>query len=102
MNGLGSIASISGDAVEQPGSTAQPPRLIYTARINLEKDVMNVDGKDAQLSPGMVAAVEIKIGTRKLIEYIFSSLRRVRRIYPGTLVTRKTSRCLNWLNHQFQ
>lgn len=40
----------------------------------LEKDVMNVDGKNVQLSSSMVAAVEIKTGTSKLIEYVFSPL----------------------------
>lgn len=73
----GHVATISGDAVEQPGGAGQPPRLIYAARIRLEKDVMKVDGKNVHLSPGMVAAVEIKTGTRKLIEFVFSPLMRM-------------------------
>ena len=73
----GHVATISGDAVEQPGGAGQPPRLIYTARIRLEKDAMNVDGKNVQISPGMVAAVEIKTGTRKLIEFVLSPLMRM-------------------------
>jgi hemolysin D len=38
---------------------------------------MNVDGRDVALSPGMVAAVEIKTGTRKLIEFVLSPLIRM-------------------------
>ena len=71
------LATISGDAVEQQGGEGQPSRLIYTTRIRLEKDTMNVDGRDVRLSPGMVAAVEIKTGTRKLIEYVLSPLMRM-------------------------
>jgi hemolysin D len=73
----GHVATISGDAVEQPGGAGQPPRLIYTTRIRLEKDMMMIDGKTVQLSPGMVAAVEIKTGTRKLIEFVLSPLMRM-------------------------
>jgi hypothetical protein len=29
-------------------------------------ELKNVDGRDVQLSPGMVAAVEVKTGTRRL------------------------------------
>jgi hemolysin D len=38
---------------------------------------MNVDGRDVKLSPGMAAAVEIKTGTRKLIEFVLSPLMRM-------------------------
>ncbi|WP_374384682.1 HlyD family type I secretion periplasmic adaptor subunit [Dongia sp.] len=73
---VGHVATISGDAVEQPANSG-PPRLIYTTRIRLEKDTMKVDGRDVQLTPGMVAAVEIKTGTRKLIEFVLSPLMRM-------------------------
>jgi hemolysin D len=72
----GHVATISGDAVEQQSNNVAP-RLIYTTRIRLEKDTMNVDGRDVALSPGMVAAVEIKTGTRKLIEFVLSPLMRM-------------------------
>ena len=72
----GHVATISGDAVEQQSNDASP-RLIYTTRIRLENDMMNVDGRDVKLSPGMVATVEIKTGTRKLIEYVVSPLMRM-------------------------
>jgi hemolysin D len=72
----GSVTTISGDAVAQQSNGAAP-RLIYMTRIRLEKDTMSVDGRDVVLTPGMVAAVEIKTGTRKLIEYVLSPLMRM-------------------------
>jgi hemolysin D len=74
---IGHVVTISNDAVEQQSGNGQPPRLTYLARIRLEKDIMNVDGRDVHLSPGMVAAVEIKTGTRKLIEFVLSPLMKM-------------------------
>ena len=51
--------------------------LYYTARVTLDRTVMDVDGKDVQLAPGMAATVEIKTGKRKLIEYLLSPLMRM-------------------------
>ena len=73
---VGHVVTISGDAVEQHGNNAEP-RLTYTTRIRLDKETMNIDGKDIRLSPGMAAAVEIKTGTRKLIEFVLSPLMRM-------------------------
>ena len=73
----GHVVTISNDAVEQQSGNGQPPRLIYTTRVRLEKDILNVDGRDVHLSPGMVAAVEIKTGTRKLIEFVLSPLMKM-------------------------
>ena len=63
------LLSISNDAVpnEQSG-------LIFTARVLLEESSIRVDKKMIPLSPGMAVTVEVKTGTRKLIEYILSPL----------------------------
>ena len=74
---VGHVATVSGDAVEEPGGNGQPRHLIYPVRIRLEKDVMNVDSKTVQLSPGMVAKLEIKRGTKNLIEFVPSPLMRM-------------------------
>lgn len=73
----GHVVMISDDAVEQQSAAGQQPRLIYTTRIRLEKDTMNVDGRDVHLSPGMATAVEVKTGTRKMIEFVLSPLMRM-------------------------
>jgi hemolysin D len=63
------ITTVSHDAVplEKTG-------LLYAARVGLEQSVMPVDGQLVPLSPGMAVTVEIKTGTRRLIEYFLSPL----------------------------
>jgi len=63
------VTGISHDAIvdEKRG-------LIYAARVKLERATMEVEGKQINLSPGMAATVEIKTGTRRVIEYFLSPL----------------------------
>ena len=87
----GTVLIVSNDAVERnAGPTPQAgegsaasnantantngAHLAYLARIRLGKDTMVVDGKTVRLSPGMAASVEIKTGTRKIIEFLLSPL----------------------------
>jgi hemolysin D len=63
------IVMVSHDAVPLDKSN-----LVYAARVSLEHAVMPVDGTLVPLSPGMAATVEIKTGTRRLIEYFLSPL----------------------------
>jgi hypothetical protein len=55
-------------------TSTKPCHLAYLARIRLELDTRLVDGKPVRLSPGMAASVEIKTGTRRIIEYILTPL----------------------------
>jgi hemolysin D len=68
-----SIMKISEEAIihEQLG-------WIYMARIALQKSSITVNGKHVTLMPGMALSVEIKTGTRRLIEYFLSPLLRYR------------------------
>lgn len=50
--------------------------LIYEIKLALEKDRLWVEGKDVQLVPGMGATAEVKLGKRRLIEYIIAPLLR--------------------------
>jgi len=63
------VTGISHDAIvdEKRG-------LIYAARVKLERATMEVEGKQIHLTPGMAATVEIKTGTRRVIEYFLSPL----------------------------
>ena len=46
--------------------------LAYAARVSLERTTIQVDGTQIPLSPGMAVTVEIKTGTRRLLEYFLS------------------------------
>ena len=48
--------------------------LRYSSKITLNKTTMDIDGKQMPLSDGMSVNVEIKTGTRRVIEYILSPL----------------------------
>lgn len=65
------IANLSNDAVPN-----EKLGLAYAAQVTLERAAINVDGKEVNLSPGMSVTVEIKIGKRRLIEFLMSPLLR--------------------------
>ena len=50
--------------------------LLYAARIALDTTRMEVEGRMADLAPGMAVTVEIKTGQRRIIEYLLSPLLR--------------------------
>lgn len=59
--------TLSSDAV-QPENGG----LVYAARVSLERTAIQVEGTPVALSPGMAVTVEIKTGTRRLLEYFLS------------------------------
>jgi hemolysin D len=63
------IVTVSHDAVPLDKSG-----LVYAAHVSLERATMPVDGTWVPLTPGMAATVEVKTGTRRLIEYFLSPL----------------------------
>jgi hemolysin D len=78
----GKVLQVSRDAVERerPDSRQSPsqpqaqgaPEPVYTARISLDRDTMEIDGKAIALGPGMSVTAEIKTGHRRVIEYVLS------------------------------
>jgi hemolysin D len=52
--------------------------LLYAARVSLDETQMQVEDKPVNLTPGMAVTVEIKTGTRRIIEYLMSPLLRYR------------------------
>ncbi|MFH1159138.1 MAG: HlyD family type I secretion periplasmic adaptor subunit [Pseudomonadota bacterium] len=87
----GKVLSISQDAITQqkpPSSpdnanksgaeneTSEPKgqELVYATRVSLDKTQMQVDDRLVNLSPGMAVTVEIKTGTRRVMEYLLSPL----------------------------
>jgi hemolysin D len=70
-------ASKSGGALSD-SSEPEGQELLYSTRISLEGTQMQIEDKMVNLAPGMAVTVEIKTGTRRLIEYLMSPLLRYR------------------------
>lgn len=50
--------------------------LVFTARVSLAHDTLKIDGRTVRVSPGMAVIVEVKTGTRRLIEFFLGPLLR--------------------------
>jgi hemolysin D len=81
----GTVQHLSRDAIapeqrrttspNEPQQPAPPPseqEPVYTARISLDRDAMEVEGRTVALGPGMAVVAEIKTGRRRVIEYLLS------------------------------
>ena len=83
----GRVDSVSQDSIsnskigDRPGnmsgmrsSDVEPTSqdLIFVAKIILERDWMEVDGKRQRLGPGLGVTVEIRTGARRVIEFVLS------------------------------
>lgn len=67
----GRVTHISEDAIPD-----EKRGLLYAARITLDKTSLDVEGKETPVTPGMAVNVEIKTGSRRIIEYVLSPLIR--------------------------
>ena len=65
----GKVKSVSFDAVEN-----KDLGLVYSAIITLDRDTLNIDGKQLRLGAGMNVSAEIKTGKRRVISYLLSPL----------------------------
>jgi hemolysin D len=87
----GKVVHVSPDAIsrekgpEKPSNgtvksddTSEPKgqELVYAARIALAKTQMQVEDNVVNLTPGMAVKVEIKTGSRAVLNYVLSPLRR--------------------------
>lgn len=63
------LASVSLDAVSD-----ERRGLIYASRVQMARTHLDVDGARVGLTPGMAVTVEVKTGTRRVIEYFLSPL----------------------------
>ena len=93
----GKVLSVSQDAIardkpqDKSGSSAQGAsadsdtssepegqELVYAARVSLDRTRMQVEDRLVDLAPGMAVTVEIKTGSRRVIEYLLSPLLRLK------------------------
>jgi hemolysin D len=65
----GQVMHVSSDAISD-----EKRGLIYSTRVRLQRATMQIENKTVNLAPGMVVAVEMKTGTRRVIEYFLSPL----------------------------
>lgn len=73
----GYVTTVSHDAVEQ-NDKDKGNVLVYSVKVTLDEPTIRVDGQDVSLTPGMAVDVDIKTGTRRIIEYVLSPLLRRR------------------------
>ncbi|WP_158895382.1 MULTISPECIES: HlyD family type I secretion periplasmic adaptor subunit [unclassified Pseudomonas] len=67
----GTVTSVSSDAIED-----DKRGLIYSTKIRLGSDHLNINGQDIKLSPGMAVTAEVKTDQRRVIEYFLSPLQQ--------------------------
>jgi len=67
----GTVTDISADAIEH-----EQLGLLFPLKASIKTDEINVDGKWVKLKPGMSVSVEIKTGTRQLMEFLLAPLMR--------------------------
>jgi hemolysin D len=82
----GNVVSLSQDAIPRDAGKSDPSKQsavdsagaepAYAARVSLDQTQMQVDNKLLNLSPGMAVTVEIKTGTRRIIDYLLSPILR--------------------------
>ncbi|MEW6589450.1 MAG: HlyD family type I secretion periplasmic adaptor subunit [Pseudomonadota bacterium] len=65
----GTVTQVSSDAIQD-----EKLGLVYSTRVKLARDTIQVENKAVRLSPGMAVTIEVKTGTRRVIEYFLSPL----------------------------
>src|SRR6218665_1860414 len=65
----GTVQSISNDAIDD-----EKRGLLYSTRIQLKTNPIEVAGKPVALSPGMAVRAEVKTDKRKVIDYFLTPL----------------------------
>ena len=79
----GEVAHVSADSADQSAAPAtQGPAkssgepLAYRTLVNLKHQFLEVDGEIFRLAPGMQVSAEIHLGTRTVLEYLLSPVRK--------------------------
>lgn len=65
----GTVTQVSSDAIQD-----EKLGLIYATRVRLDRNAIRVENRNVRLTPGMAVTVEVKTGTRRVIEYFLSPL----------------------------
>ena len=73
-----SASNTKTQASQNGSSEPKGQELVYVARVSLDRTQMPVEDKLVNLTPGMAVTVEIKTGSRRVIEYLLSPILRYR------------------------
>jgi HlyD family secretion protein len=77
--GRGLVRHVGADASDNPGARADGVRAVptgYKAAVELESQVLDSDGIFHALAPGMQVSAEIHLGSRSIIEYVLSPVKK--------------------------
>ncbi len=77
--GKGAVRHVGADASDTPGARPEAGRATptsYKAAVELENQVLDSDGVRHVLAPGMQVSAEIHLGTRSIIEYVLSPVKK--------------------------
>ena len=75
----GTVRHVGADASDNPGARPEVARAAptaYKASVDLESQVLDADGVRYMLAPGMQVSAEIHLGTRSIIEYVLSPVKK--------------------------
>jgi membrane fusion protein, hemolysin D len=72
----GTVAQLSADATEAPNPNTRSGALAFRALIDLESQALEADGRRYRLIPGMQLTAEVNLGTRTVLEYLLSPVRK--------------------------
>jgi hemolysin D len=72
-------SAIEGDPARASNATGfaggeRTQNLVFAVVLDADVDTISIDGIDQPLTSGMAATVELKTGTRRILEYLFSPL----------------------------
>ena len=85
----GKVSHVSRDAIDPNGTAAmdalqnkdkqkkdqdKPKGAVYSVKVLMDQNRINIDGREVPLTPGMSASIEVKTGSRRIIEYFLSPL----------------------------
>jgi hemolysin D len=77
----GTVRQVSADAQDKTAAAngaAKPLQdMAYRALIKLDTDYLQTDGQRLRLVPGMLVNAEVHIGSRTVLEYLLSPIRKV-------------------------
>jgi hemolysin D len=71
-------ATAAANAAQTPATApGQPESFVFPVTVALDETTMDVDGAKIALTPGMTATVEIKTGSRRVVDYLLSPLAKL-------------------------